>query len=258
MDATDLELARAAATAAAEAVVGALADPVTIDQKSAPTDLVTNADRAGEDAAVAVITAARPGDGVRGEEGHRIEGRRVWLVDPVDGTLNLVRGLPGWACVVALVEEGTTEIAFVRDVTASQTFWGLRDEGAWRDSERMRVREDVGLDAALVSTYLHPSKRGMPGVDEVNRALVTGVGALRAGAGSGSLELAWIADGRLDGWVQPDLAPWDWEPGALLVREAGGRTAVVRPRPDGPLWCVAGTPTVCDALVALVESAAQG
>jgi myo-inositol-1(or 4)-monophosphatase len=258
MDATDLEVARAATTAAAEAVVGALADPVTIDAKSAPTDLVTNADRAGEDAAVAVLADARPEDGVRGEEGHETPGRRVCLVDPVDGTLNLVRGLPGWACVVALVEDDETEIAFVRDVTASQTFWGVRDEGAWRDSHPVRVREDVGLDAAVVSTYLHPSKRGMPGVDEVNRALVTGVGALRAGAGSGSLELAWIADGRLDGWVQPDLAPWDWEPGALLVREAGGRTAEVRPRPDGPVWCVAGTPAVCDALVGLVEAAARG
>jgi myo-inositol-1(or 4)-monophosphatase len=258
MDATDLEVARAATTAAAEAVVGALADPVTIDEKSSPTDLVTNADRAGEDAAVAVIADARPGDGVLGEEGHRTDGRRVWLVDPVDGTLNLVRGLPGWSCVVALVEEGTTEIAFVRDVTASQTFWGVRDEGAWRDSHPMRVREQVGLDAAVVSTYLHPSKRGMPGVDEVHRALLTGVGALRANAGSGSLELAWIAGGRLDGWVQPDLAPWDWEPGALLVREAGGRTAQVRPRPDGPVWCVAGTPAVCDALVGLVEAAARG
>ena len=258
MDVTDLEIARAATTAAAEAVVAALGEAVTIVTKSAPTDLVTNADRAGEDAAVAVIAGARPGDGVVGEEGHRSDGRRVWLVDPVDGTLNLVRGLTGWACVVALVEDGETEIAFVRDVTASQTFWGLRGEGAWRDSEPMRVREDVGLDAALVSTYLHPSKRGRPGVDEVNRALVTGVGALRAGAGSGSLELAWIADGRLDGWLQPDLAPWDWEPGALLVREAGGRTAVVRPQPDGPEWCVAGTPAVCDALVALVERAARG
>lgn len=258
MDATDLEVARGAALAAAEAVVAALAAPVTIDEKSAPTDLVTNADRAGEDAAVAVIADARPGDGIQGEEGHRVDGRRVWLIDPVDGTLNLVRGLPGWSCVVALVEDGTTEIAFVRDVSASETFWGLRGEGAWRDSRPMRVREEVDLDAALVSTYLHPSKRGMPGVDEVNRALTTGVGALRAGAGSGSLELAWIADGRLDGWVQPDLAPWDWEPGALLVREAGGRTAEIRPRADGPVWCVAGTPAVCDALVALVEAAARG
>jgi myo-inositol-1(or 4)-monophosphatase len=258
MDATDLEVARLATTAAAEAVVAALGEAVTIVEKSAPTDLVTNADRAGEDAAVAVIAAERPGDGIDGEEGHHSGGRRVWLIDPVDGTLNLVRGLTGWSCVVALVEDGETEVAFVRDVTASQTFWGLRDEGAWRDSEPMRVRDDVALDAAVVSTYLHPSKRGMPGVDEVNRALVTGVGALRAGAGSGSLELAWIADGRLDGWVQPDLAAWDWEPGALLVREAGGRTAEVRPRPDGPVWCVAGTPAVCDALVALVEASAQG
>lgn len=258
MDVTDLDVARGAVAAAAEAVVAAMGDAVTIDEKTAPTDLVTNADRAAESAAVAVIADARPGDGVRGEEGHATAGRRTWLVDPVDGTLNLVRGLAGWSCVVALVEDGETELSFVRDVTASEAFWGMRDEGAWRDTHPMRVREDVGLDGALVSTYLHPSKRGMPGVDAVNRALVTGVGALRAGAGSGTLELAWIADGRLDGWVQPDLAPWDWEPGALLVREAGGRTAVVRPRPDGPEWYVAGTPAVCDALVALVERAAGG
>lgn len=256
MDAMDVELARAAVTAAAEAVVGALGDAVEIDAKSAPTDLVTSADRAGEEAAFAVITAAHPEDGIIGEEGHRRDGRRVWLIDPVDGTLNLVRGLPGWACVVALREDEETALAFVRDVTASQTFWALRGEGAWRDSERMRIREEVDLDAAVVATYLLPSKRGLPGVDEVNRALATGVGALRAGAGAGSLELAWIADGRIDGWLQPDVAPWDWEPGALLVREAGGRTAEIRPRPDGPVWSIAGTPRVCDALVAFVEAAA--
>jgi myo-inositol-1(or 4)-monophosphatase len=255
MDVTDLEVARGATVAAAEAVVGAMADPVGIETKSAPTDLVTTADRAGEAAAVAVIAAARPDDGLLGEEGHHREGPRTWLVDPVDGTLNLVRGLTGWSCVVALREAGETQIAFVRDVPAAQTFWGLRGEGAWRDSERMRVREDVALDAAVVATYLQPAKRSMPGVVAVNHALTTGVGALRAGAGSGSLELAWIADGRVDGWVQPDPAPWDWEPGALLVREAGGRTVRLRPRPEGPAWCVAGTPAVCDALVALVEAA---
>lgn len=258
MDVTDLEVARTAAVAAAEAVVGALAGGVSIDAKSAPTDLVTTADRAGEAAAAAVIDGARPADGLLGEEGHVREGERRWLLDPVDGTLNLVRGLTGWSCVVALQERGETQVAFVRDVPASQMFWGLRGEGAWRDSERMRVREDVGLDAAVVSTDLQPAKRGMPGVVAVNHALTTGVGALRAGAGSGSLELAWIADGRIDGWVQPDLAPWDWEPGALLVREAGGRTVRFRPRPDGPVWCVAGTPAVCEELVALVEVAAWG
>jgi myo-inositol-1(or 4)-monophosphatase len=258
MDVTDLEVARGATTAAAEAVIAAMTDPVSIDAKSAPTDLVTTADRAGEAAAVAVIEQARPGDGLLGEEGHHRAGDRTWLVDPVDGTLNLVRGLTGWSCVVALQEGSRTEIAFVRDVPASQGFWGLRGEGAWRDSERMRVRDEVGLDAAVVSTYLQPSKRELPGVRAINAALMTGVGAFRAGAGSGSLELAWIADGRLDGWVQPDLAPWDWEPGALLVREAGGRTAELRPHPDGPVWCVAGTPAVCDALVALVEAAARG
>ncbi|WP_051472164.1 inositol monophosphatase family protein [Patulibacter minatonensis] len=258
MEPTDLEVARAAAAAAADAVVHELTHAVEVDEKSSPTDLVTSADRAGEEAAFRLLGETRPSDGVQGEEGHRRTGRRVWLIDPVDGTLNLVRGLPGWACVVGLEEDGGSKVAVVHDVTASQTFSAERGRGAFRDGERMRVREDVALDAALVSTYLHPSKRGMPGVDAVNRALLIGVGALRAGAGSGSLELAWIADGRLDGWVQPDLAAWDWAPGAHLVREAGGRAVEIRPLPDGPVWGVAGTPRVCDALVRLVEVAALG
>jgi myo-inositol-1(or 4)-monophosphatase len=258
MDENDLDVAQAAASAASEAVLLALRTPVSIETKSAPTDLVTDADRAGEDAAVAVLAAERPGDGVRGEEGHRTAGRREWLVDPVDGTLNLVRGLSGWSSVVALWADGEAEVSVVRDAVSGQTFHARRGHGAHRDAERLAVREDTTLDGAVVSTYLQPSKRAMPGVNAVNRALLTGVGALRAGAGSGSLELAWVADGRLDGWVQPDLDPWDWVPGALLVREAGGRTVEFRPRPDGPVWCVAGTPTVCDALVDLVCAAATG
>jgi myo-inositol-1(or 4)-monophosphatase len=255
---SDLDVAHTAATAASEAVLAALRSPVHIEEKSAPTDLVTDADRAGEDAAVAVLSARRPGDGVRGEEGHLTPGRREWLIDPVDGTLNLVRGLPGWSSVVGLWVEGEAEVAVVRDAVSGQTFAAERGHGARRDDRTMHVREDeVGLDGAVVATYLQPSKRPMPGVTDVNRALLGGVGALRAGAGSGNLELAWVADGRIDGWVQPDLAPWDWVPGALLVREAGGRTVEFRPRPDGPVWCVAGTPRVCDALVDLVCRAAQ-
>jgi myo-inositol-1(or 4)-monophosphatase len=238
----DLELARAAVRAASEAALALRGGPLSAERKGSATDLVTEADRAAEAAAVALLRAERPRDGVLGEEGTLISGNRHWLVDGIDGTLSFVRGLPGWGSAVALQERGETLAAAIFDPLAGELFAGGLDRGADVDGAPVRVASDRALSDAVVATHI---PTGDASAAELAALLVRRAGVVRSG-GSGSLELAWLASGRIDGWIQHSPAPWDWEPGAILVAEAGG-TVLVR-----GTWHIAGSPQVAAELAALV------
>jgi myo-inositol-1(or 4)-monophosphatase len=220
-----------------------------VQAKSAePTDVVTVADRAAESAAVAVLSAERPGDAIFGEEGTDRPGEsgRRWVVDAVDGTLNFSLGIPGWCSAVVLTDEGGPLAAAVFDPERGELFSAVRGGGARCDGRALRVREPVALGEAAVAAQWGFGKLGGAGVPEVVHGLVERVGALRI-MGSGSLELAWVAAGRLHGWIQPDPAEWDWLPGALLVAEAGGE-AVEAEGPAGGRWALAGSAQTVAAL----------
>ena len=238
----DLELARAAARAAAEAALALRDGSLRPERKGSATDLVTEADRAAEAAVVELLRSERPRDGVLGEEGTMISGARHWLVDGIDGTLSFVRGLPGWGSAVALQERGETLAAAVFDPLAGELFAGGLDRGADVDGGPLRVAADRALRDAVVATHV---PTGDASAAELASLLVRRAGVVRAG-GSGSLELAWLAGGRIDGWIQHAPAPWDWEPGAIIVAEAGG-TVIVRGS-----WHIAGSPQVAGELASLV------
>jgi myo-inositol-1(or 4)-monophosphatase len=193
--------------------------------KGAATDVVTEADRRAEAALQDVLRAERPGDSVLGEEGAAVAGgARSWLLDPVDGTLNYASGLPAWCTAVALVEHGVTLASAVFDPVAGELFSAARGGGAWLNGSPLATAGAPPLGDAVVATFVDTRRR-----DEVvaagTEALLREIGALRA-VGCGSLELAWVAAGRIHGWVQADVEPWDWHPGALLVAEAGGEAGI--------------------------------
>jgi myo-inositol-1(or 4)-monophosphatase len=238
----DLEVARAAAKAAAEAALRLRDSRLSPERKGSATDLVTEADRAAEAAAVALLQAERPRDGVLGEEGTMISGRRHWLVDGIDGTLSFVRGLPTWGSAVALQERGETLAAAVFDPLGGELFAGGLERGVDVDGAPVHVAPGCALAEAVVATHV-PTGNAMAA--ELAGLLARRAGLVRGG-GSGSLELAWLACGRIDGWIQHSPAPWDWEPGAILVAEAGG-TVTVR-----GAWHIAGSPQVASELLALV------
>jgi myo-inositol-1(or 4)-monophosphatase len=238
----DLELARAAVRAAAEAALALRDGPLSPERKGSATNLVTEADRAAEAAVVELLRVERPRDGVLGEEGTMISGARHWLIDGIDGTLSFVRGLPGWGSAIALQERGETLAAAVFDPLAAELFAGGLDRGADVNGDPMRVAADRALSDAVVATHV---PTGDASAAELAAVLVRRAGVVRGG-GSGSLELAWLAGGRIDGWIQHAPAPWDWEPGAILVAEAGG-TVLVRGR-----WHIAGSPRVAAELSSLV------
>jgi myo-inositol-1(or 4)-monophosphatase len=161
---------------------------------------------------------------VFGEEGADSAGTsgRRWIIDAIDGTLNFSHGTPAWCAAVVLVDEAKQPLASaILDPERDELFSAARGEGARLNARPLRVRAAVPLDQALVAVHWGFGKLGLRGVRGVVDRIVDEVGAVRV-PGSGTLELCWVAAGRLHGWMQADAKDWDWLPGALLVREAGG------------------------------------
>jgi myo-inositol-1(or 4)-monophosphatase len=193
--------------------------------KGDATDVVTEADRRAEAAMSELLRAERPGDAVIGEEGAAVAGgERRWLLDPVDGTLNYALGLPAWCAAVALLDAGGAVASAVYDPVADELFSAARGGGVAMNGVALRADGPAALADAVVATFVDVRRRD-GAIAEGTGRLLRSVGALRA-VGCGSLELAWVAAGRLHGWVQADVEPWDWHPGALLVSEAGGAARV--------------------------------
>jgi myo-inositol-1(or 4)-monophosphatase len=211
---SDRALAERLVRVAGEVALGLRGGPAGV--KGLATDVVTEADVRAEAALVELLRAERPGDGVVGEEGTVVAGgRRRWLLDPVDGTLNYARGLPAWCSAACVLDDGGALACAVFDPVAGELFSAARGEGAPPASGGAPA-----LSEAVVATFVDVRRRDDEVAVGIER-LLRRIGALRA-VGCGTLELAWVAAGRLDGWVQAGVEPWDWHPGALLVAEAGG------------------------------------
>jgi fructose-1,6-bisphosphatase/inositol monophosphatase family enzyme len=255
----DVALASALVHAAGEAVLRM--GPAEREAKTSATDIVTAADRAAEAAMVAILRRERPGDAIVGEEGAAVAGAAgTWVLDALDGTLNFASGLPGFCCAAARLDAGgVARAAAVLEPVAGELYCAGAGDGARRHEpfgpaggERLRTAGPDQLEDAVIATFAHPDKTGGPGVVGTFSRLVERAGQLRM-TGSGTLELAWVASGRLHGWAQPDVHPWDWHPGALLVAEAGGALATVDA--DGTAWQLAAANP---ALLAKMRAAVLG
>jgi myo-inositol-1(or 4)-monophosphatase len=248
----DRDLAERAVRAGAERALALAGRAMDVRRKSSAGDLVSAADHASEEAIVALLRAERPRDAITGEEGSAVGGAaaRRWLVDGLDGTVNFLRGIPQWCVAVVLEESGEPLVAAVLDPNRDELYSAARGQGAYRGGAPLHVRAGAPLIEAVVSSFLRADKlRGSAAVDGFG-PLLGAPAALRMG-GAGSLELAWLAAGRIDAWAQPNVDEWDWLPGRLLVEEAGGRTAVI----DGdPLtWYLAAAPGTFEELLALLQ-----
>ena len=190
-----------------------------------PANFVTAADRRAEETLYAELMKARPGYGFLGEEGGRREGAdktHTWIVDPLDGTTNFLHGIPQFAISIALEREGTVVAGLVYNPVSDDMFIAERGKGAFLNEQRIRVSGRKSLADAVVACGLPHRGRG----DIVLSRKETGamqdhVAGLRR-FGAAALDLAWVAAGRLDGYWERDLKPWDMAAGLILVREAGG------------------------------------
>lgn len=200
--------------------------PSGVATKSSRTDLVSDADRAADALIVARLRRAYPEDGIVSEEGGAVAGRsgRTWYVDPLDGTINYVYGLPHWAVSVACGDAEGTIVGVVYDVLRDELFAATRGGGAFLGRRRLATTALADPNLALVATGFSyvPSERAAQAA--VVARLAGRIRDLRR-AGSAALDLAYVAAGRLDAYVEVSRSPWDSAAGELLVREAGGRTS---------------------------------
>jgi myo-inositol-1(or 4)-monophosphatase len=199
------------------------ADALVVQEKAAPDDLVSQADREAEAAIREVLAARRPDDAVLGEEAGAQQGTSGvrWLVDPIDGTTNYLYGRPDWAVSVAAAgADGQLLAAVVVEPAVGRTTWAGAGGGTYADGRRVAPLTQDDLVRALVELNLgRPDQKHA--VPAVLAALVPAVRDVRRG-GSAACALAQVATGRADAAWVPGLQPWDCAAGALLVTEAGG------------------------------------
>jgi len=248
-----LDVAIDAAEAAAGEVAQAWSRRSTLEiMAKGANDLTTSADLAAEAAALRVIRAARPDDAILAEEsGQSGEAAYLWVVDPLDGTLNFSRGIPHCAVSVACLHRGVPQVAVIIDPLRSETYTAVRGGGARLDQSPLAVSECGQLSGAVVATVFPKApERAAAEIPNIARALGAGVALRRSG--SMVLDLAYVACGRFDGFWQAGMHPWDMAAGALLVTEAGGvmgyrgGTGVL-----DASGCVAAAPGLAAALDAL-------
>lgn len=235
----ELEIALDCAAVAGRIVADGFRAAAGATFKSSAVDPVTEYDRAAEDAIRQLLASHRPDDSILGEEGGGSDWDtgRVWIVDPLDGTVNFVHGVPQVAVSVALWEDGRPLVGVVRDAIGGEVFSAAAGEGAWLDSEPIRVSPTSDPVRALVGTGFPYDRRERAAelAAVVGRVLAEVQGIRRIG--SAALDLCWVAAGRFDAYWEYRLKPWDTAAGELIVSEAGGTVTDLggaRYVPDAP------------------------
>lgn len=209
-----------------------------------PGDFVSRADKQAEEVIREDLMAARPTYGFLGEEDKEIDGEdptRRWVVDPLDGTTNFLHGLPHWAVSIALEHKGQIVAGVVYDPVKDEMFYAEKGQGAWMNESRIRVSARHRMNEAIFATGLPWAGRGdLPDtLQDLARLLPATAGVRRFGAAS--LDLAYVAAGRYEGFWERRLKLWDIAAGVLIVKEAGGLLEAMTPNEDplqeGALIC---------------------
>lgn len=244
-----LELALAAALPAGTLLLERFREPATgLSAKTSRTDLVSDADRAAEQLIAGAILGARPGDALVAEEGAAADGGSGvrWFVDPLDGTINFLWGVPHWCVSVAAYDGDGALAGVVHDPSRGETFTAVRGGGARLDGTPIAVRPPTPVSEALVATGFEYTAEARARQARLLATVLPAVRDVRR-FGAAALDLCWVAAGRFDGYFETGLKAWDRAAGEMIVREAGG--AVEDMALDG---VIAGHPAVVADLRGLV------
>jgi myo-inositol-1(or 4)-monophosphatase len=193
-------------------------------EKKGHNDYVSDADHAAEKAVISVIQKHYPDHAIQAEEsGVQGESDTVWIIDPLDGTTNYLHGFPVFAVSIGVQHKGRMEHAVVYDPSRQELFTASRGVGAQLDGHKIRVSRRNVLANALIGTGFpvrQPDTDLRPYLDMLGKVIRNTSGVRRAGAAA--LDLCYVAAGRLDGFWETGLSPWDLAAGSLIIREAGG------------------------------------
>jgi myo-inositol-1(or 4)-monophosphatase len=254
------ELAEAVARDAGRQLRDAFAGPgVNVTAKSTPTDLVSEADRAAEQLIRDRLAAARPGDGILGEEGadHAGTSGLRWVVDPLDGTVNFLFGIPQWAVSIACEDADGVLAGVVYDPMRDELWSAERDGPARLDGRPIRSPRRSDLATAMVATGFGYDAEARRAQAEVVVRVLPRVRDIRR-LGSAALDLAWTAAGRYDAYYEWGLNPWDLAAGELICSRAGLVVRELDPiSPGGGPGVLAAPPGLVDALLSLVAYPAE-
>jgi myo-inositol-1(or 4)-monophosphatase len=248
------EIAEAVAREAGRQLREAFAGPrVNVTAKSSPTDLVSEADHAAERLIRERLAAARPGDGVLGEEGGDAEGSSGlrWVVDPLDGTINFLFGIPQWAVSIACEDAQGTLAGVIYDPMRDELWTAERDGPALLDGRPIRGSDRSDLATTLVATGFGYDAEVRAYQAAVVGKLLPQVRDIRR-FGSAALDLAWTAAGRHDAYYERGLNAWDLAAGELLCRRAGLAVRSLEPAPPAADGVLVAPASVIEALTAIV------
>jgi myo-inositol-1(or 4)-monophosphatase len=224
-------------------------DSLTIESKG-HQDMVSQADREVELFVRRELAKAYPDDGVIGEEHAPTNGSTgyTWVIDPIDGTANFVRGIPAWCVVIACAKDGVTVTGVIHEPSTGETFYGSKGGGAFLNGKPIKVSASKSLSDGSIGVG-YASRQRNSNVPALIADLI-GQGGVFFRNASGALMLAYVASGRLIGYVEQHMNSWDCIAGLLLIEEAGG--IIVAPDPKTVLaegtGIVAGGPGVFEAI----------
>jgi myo-inositol-1(or 4)-monophosphatase len=255
-----LDLAVATAQEAAGLVARGRASAADqVDVKSSPVDMVTAVDKACEELVVARLLAARPDDGLLGEEGAARTGSSGvrWIVDPIDGTTNFVYGLPAYAVSIAAEVDGRVQAGVVLNVATGELYWATVGGGAYltlpgADPVVLGGSRPASLEQALVATGFGYRAEQRRAQGAVVAELLPHVRDIRR-HGSAALDLCTVAAGRVDAYYELHLNRWDFAAGALVAAEAGVVVTGLPGRPFAEPLGIAVAPSVADEFIALLD-----
>jgi myo-inositol-1(or 4)-monophosphatase len=255
-----LALATDAAREAGSLLLELRRSPATgVRSKSSATDLVSEADERAERAIVSAIRKRRPDDALVAEEGSSAHGSSgvSWYVDPLDGTINYLYGIPHWSVSICCADAAGPLAGVVFDPIRDELFSAARGGGARLGDRRLAVTDRRDLASSLIATgfgYVAAQR------ETQGRIIAKMLGDVRdvRRFGSAALDLSWTAAGRFDGYFESVEKPWDWMAGAMLVREAGGRVTELDPKDPAFPRIIASAPGIHDDLVTLLAHATEG
>lgn len=248
-----------AAAAAALLLDGLTRQRVEVSTKSSPTDMVTEMDRASETLIVAGLRAARPDDGIVGEEGADLEGTSGvrWLVDPIDGTTNYLYGFPGFAVSIAAERDGAVVAGVVHDPMHGDVFRAAKGRGATRNAEPISASTNADLTTALVGTgFSYERERRLRQANVLTQVLPHVRDIRRMGAAA--VDLCSVACGRLDAFYERGLGPWDLAAGGLIAQEAGAAVGDLAGGAASSEFVLAASRELFEPLRALLDTAGAG